>query len=59
MKFCKEKFLKNAGKIEKDRLRPHLDVLDGMEVNKDFEIHYMVDGKAWLLYPVMDEWCNK
>ena len=59
MKLSKEKFLKYARKDIKDRMRPHLDILDGMEVNKDFEIHYKVDGKVWLLYPVMDEWCDK
>lgn len=58
MKFNKEKFLKNARKDIKDRMRPHLDILDGMEVNKDFEIHYRADGKQWLLYPVMEEWCE-
>lgn len=48
----------NTSPYEEDRMRPHLDILDGMEVNKDFEIHYRVDGKQWLLYPVMEEWCE-
>ena len=43
MKLSKEKFLKYARKDIKDRLRPHLDILDGMEVNKDFEIHMYED----------------
>lgn len=58
MKFCKEKFLKHADKATKDRVRPHLDVLDGKEVEYGSVINYKVDGKAWMLYPVMDEWCE-
>ena len=58
MKFSKEKFLKKARKNEIDSMRPHLDIVDGMEVNKDFEIHYEVDGQQWLFYPVMEEWCE-
>lgn len=58
MKFDKEKFLKHARKDVKDRVRPHLDILDGREVNKDFQIYYEVDGKRYMLYPISEEWCR-
>ncbi len=59
MKFSKEKFLKNADVASKKRLREHLNILNGMEVEHGSQIHYTVDGKPWLLYPVMDVWCDQ
>lgn len=58
MKFSKEKFLKYAGSQDKKRLKDHLELLDGREVECGCMIKYEVDGKKHLLYPVMDEWCS-
>lgn len=59
MKFSKEKFLKHADNLTRNRLREHLNILNGMEVEHGSQIHYTVDGKPWLLYPVMDTWCDQ
>ena len=59
MKFSKEKFLKYADNLTRNRLREHLDILNGMEIEHGSQIHYTVDGEPWLLYPVMDTWCDQ
>ena len=43
MKFSKEKFLKHADNLTRNRLREHLDILNGMEVEHGSQIHYTVD----------------
>lgn len=59
MKFNKEKFLQYVDKATKEKMRPHLDMLDGKEVEHDSMIRCTVEGKAWMLYPVEDAWCDK
>lgn len=58
MRFSKEKFLRYAGRRDKERYLNHLDILDGREVEHGSMIKYEVDGKKHLMYPVMDEWCK-
>lgn len=62
MKFSKKRFNENAPKDIKRKLKKHIDVLDGMEVNINEnvgEIEYTYNGEGFLLYPVFKEWCKK
>ncbi len=63
MRFSVEKFRKNAEHAIRKRVpQPHLDVLDGMEVEKENhfgKISYVADRNEWWLYPVYPEWCEE
>lgn len=59
MKFSKEKFMQAASEQERKQYEKHLHILDGKEVEHDSMIRYTVEGKAWMLYPVKDAWCDR
>lgn len=65
MKFSKKRFLASKeGKRLKHLLKGDLDILDGMEVVEDDDytgfgsIFYEEDGEEYVLYPVLEEWCE-
>lgn len=66
MKFCKEKFIKNAPKCIQRQLSEHLDALDGLEVVFDGKFgrdgyipQYFANGEEYYLYPVYKTWCSE
>lgn len=62
MRFSKKKFLENAPKGIRRKLKDHVDILDGMEVAFDGKWglipQYFVDGREYYLYPVDKSWCD-
>lgn len=64
MKFSKDNFNKYAPSNIKKTLKSRLDLIDGLQVDFDFDdkygtIQYEFNGEKEYLYPVDKKWCKE